>query len=206
MALLRQFSADDRDAELALWQRAGPNSIRPLGRGSREALARQLASGAVTLLGLEAEGRLAGVALASHDGRKGWINRLTVDPEHRRRGYGSQLVAAAERLLRKKGILVVAALVTSDNEASLALLSKAGFSDGGDSQRYLSKHEDPETWLSLRIRRTATALPLDRQQAPGDRDRRHPDHLSRAAAEQVGGVLADEVYHRTLPRVQYQIQ
>jgi ribosomal protein S18 acetylase RimI-like enzyme len=108
---------------------------------SREAVARQLASGAVTILGLEVEGRLAAVALVSHDGRKGWINRLAVDPDYRRRGYGSQLVDAAVRLLREKGIRVVAALVTSDNEASLGLLSKAGFTDAGDAIHYLTIRE-----------------------------------------------------------------
>jgi hypothetical protein len=81
---VRTLTLEDYDRWMSVWQRAGLHSIRPKGRDSREAFARQFASGTHTMIGLELSGELIGVVLATHDGRKGWINRLSVLPEYRR--------------------------------------------------------------------------------------------------------------------------
>ncbi len=139
---LRRLGSEDYDALLALWQRAGLHSLRPRGRDSRGALARQLASGVQTILGLEVEGQLVGAVVATHDSRKGWINRLAVDPAHRRRGYGARLIAAAEEVLHEQGIHVIAALIEPGNDASLALFRKAGYTE--TALHYLSKRDNQE--------------------------------------------------------------
>jgi ribosomal protein S18 acetylase RimI-like enzyme len=136
---LRQLSLDDYDNLLSLWQRAGLHSLKPQGRDSREALARQLASEVLTILGVEVEERLVAAVVVSHDSRKGWINRLAVDPDYRRRGYGTRLIEAAEVLLEGQGIPVTAALVMSDNAPSLALFQKAGYSEVDSGIHYLTK-------------------------------------------------------------------
>ena len=130
----------DYDELLALWRRAGLHSLKPQGRDSREAFARQLASGAQTVLGLK-KGDLIGAVVVTHDSRKGWINRLVVDPDHRREGHAARLITAAERMLRAEGISVIAALVEDGNGASLALFQKMGYVDAGESIHYLSKRE-----------------------------------------------------------------
>ena len=136
---LRRLTATDYDAALALWQRVGLPSLRPEGRDSREAFAGQVARGQI-VLGLEENGRLIGCVVATHDTRKGWINRLAIDPEHRRRGYGAQLIHAAEEALREHGMGVVAALIEDWNEASLALFKKEGYVVG-DDVIYVSKRD-----------------------------------------------------------------
>lgn len=141
---VRLLSVDDYDAVIDLWRRADLHSLRPHGRDSREAIARQLASGVAALLGLEIDGRLVGVVLATHDSRKGWINRLAVDPSARRRGYGLRLVAAAEQWLREQGIEVIAALVEGGNEASLALFRRAGYVEIDRGMHYLTKRDRSE--------------------------------------------------------------
>ena len=107
---IRRLGTDDYDELLALWQRsglhpfvleAGLHSLRPQGRDSRASIARQLASGVQTILGLEIDGpaapgsaphpraaaqpgaALVGAVVVTHDSRKGWINRLAIDPDHR---------------------------------------------------------------------------------------------------------------------------
>jgi ribosomal protein S18 acetylase RimI-like enzyme len=137
--LLRQLDLDDYDDLLSLWRLAGLHSIRPEGRDSREAIARQLASGVLTMLGLEADGRLVAAVIVTHDSRKGWINRLAVDPDYRRRGYGLRLIEASEALLGEQGISITAALVMSDNTASLALFQKAGYVEIDSGIHYLTK-------------------------------------------------------------------
>ena len=141
---IRQLSLDDYDNLLSLWRRAGLHSIRPDGRDSREALACQLATGVMTMLGIEVEGRLVAAAIVTHDSRKGWINRLAVDPDHRREGYGTRLVEASEALLREQGIPVTAVLVMSHNAASLALFQKAGYSEIDSDIHYLTKRENED--------------------------------------------------------------
>ena len=138
---IHRLGLDDYDALLVLWQRAGLHSLKPQGRDSRAGLARQLASGVQTILGLEVDGRLVGAVVATHDSRKGWINRLAVDPDHRRRGYGARLVAAAEEVLRELGLGVIAALVESDNPASLALFRKTGYVEIDPGIHYLTKRD-----------------------------------------------------------------
>ena len=141
---IRELGLDGYDRLFALWQRAGLHSLKPRGRDSREALARQLASGVQTILGLEVDGQLVGTVIATHDSRKGWINRLAVEPACRRRGYGARLIAAAEEVLRDQGIRVIAALVESDNLTSLALFHKVGYVDAGRGIHYLSKRESDD--------------------------------------------------------------
>jgi ribosomal protein S18 acetylase RimI-like enzyme len=141
---IRELGLDDYDRLLALWQRAGLHSLKPQGRDSREAMARQLASGIQTILGLEADGKLLGAVTATHDSRKGWINRLAVEPDCRRRGYGARLIAAAEEVLRDQGIRIIAALVESDNSASLALFRKVGYVDAGPGLHCLSKRDSDD--------------------------------------------------------------
>jgi len=136
---IRHLGLDDYDELLALWQRAGLHSLKPRGRDSRASIARQLASGVQTILGLEADGQLVGAVLVTHDSRKGWINRLVVDPDHRRQGHAARLIAAAEETLHEQGIHVIAALVESDNPASLALFQKTGYVEIDGGIHYLTK-------------------------------------------------------------------
>ena len=140
---LRQLGLEDYEALFALWQRAGLTSLRPRGRDSREAFARQLQSGVQAVFGLEQDGRLIAAVVATHDSRKGWINRLVVDPDHRRRGHGARLIAVAEAWLRQQGIRITAALIESWNEASLALFQRQGYHLHKDIY-YLSKRESAD--------------------------------------------------------------
>ena len=62
-----------------------------------DALDLQMAGGRQRVIGLRDGPKLIAVALLTHDSRKGWINRLAVEPAYRRQGLASRLVAEAER-------------------------------------------------------------------------------------------------------------
>lgn len=97
------------------------------GRESRPAFSRQLRANRPSYLGAFDDRRLVGVVLGTHDTRKGWINRLAVHPDYRRRGIAARLVRECERHLRRRGIEIFAALIESDNPGSVALLHRLGY-------------------------------------------------------------------------------
>lgn len=137
---ISRIGPSDYDRLIALWQAAGL-SYKPKGRDSRQAFTQQLASGCQTALAVENDaGELAGAVLATHDGRKGWINRLAVRPEYRRQGLATRLIRAAEDTLREQGIEIFSALIEPGNEASLALFQEAGYDDW-PGIHYVSKRD-----------------------------------------------------------------
>jgi ribosomal protein S18 acetylase RimI-like enzyme len=137
---VRVLSLTDYERWMRVWEQAGLDSVRPRGRDSRKAFSRQLASGTHTMIGLEVGTNLVGVVLATQDGRKGWINRLAILPEHRCRGYATRLVTEAERALKEQGMTVIAALIEPENDASLALFRKLGYTEAA-GMHYVSKRD-----------------------------------------------------------------
>lgn len=138
------INASDYPRILALWRAAGL-PIKSAGRDSQEAFERQMAGGVQTVIGVETEaGDLVGVALTTHDGRKGWINRLAVHPEWRRNGVAKTLIAAAEETLHNQGIDVIAALIEPENDSSLALFLGAGYKEF-QGLHYVSKRSSEDS-------------------------------------------------------------
>jgi ribosomal protein S18 acetylase RimI-like enzyme len=138
------IATTDYDALIGLWAVAGL-PFRPQGRDSREAFAAQNAGGTQFAIGVWTEdGMLIGSLLATHDGRRGWINRLAVHPDYRRHGVAKQLIEAGEQALRDCGIDVIAALIEHDNDASLALFSDAGYVEH-HGLHYVSKRSSADS-------------------------------------------------------------
>lgn len=139
---IQRLRVGDIDAILALWRRAGL-SHRPKGRDTRDNLERRIESGHDCFFGIFDEGVLIAVILVTHDGRKGWINRLAVAPEYRRRGLARLLIARAEEHLRSEKIEIIAALIEGYNQASLDLCRKCGYNIFEDIY-YLTKRNNPD--------------------------------------------------------------
>ncbi len=124
---IRDFRLEDYEDVMALW-RAVKLPLKPLGRDRRERVAQQLGQPTVIFLVAETrEGRLAGTVLATHDGRKGWVNRLAVVPDLQRRGIGRLLVREAETRLEGLGFDIIAALIEDDNLVSMAAFERLGY-------------------------------------------------------------------------------
>lgn len=137
------IAPSDHPRLLALWEAAGLHS-KPEGRDSLPAFERQMVGGMVIPIGVETEeGKLVGVVLASHDGRKGWINRLAVHPDYRRRGIAKTLITAAEEALRERGFQIFSALIEPGNDVSLALFQSAGYEEW-PGMHYVSKRDNQD--------------------------------------------------------------
>lgn len=125
---IRPATIEDYDALIRLWLAAG-SDVEPTRRESRAAFARQLELFPDLYLVAFEGPRILGVVLGSHDGRKGWINRLAVHPDDQRRGVATALLRAADSAIRSQGITIVCALVEQDNAASAALFRTLGYAD-----------------------------------------------------------------------------
>ena len=132
---LKRMTPDDYDRLLELWEKCGL-PFRPRGRDSREAIAKEMVRAETAFIGLFDNGKLIGFVLATSDGRKGWLNRLAVDPEYQRRGLSSRLIEAAEKFLKGLGLKVIAALIEGDNQPSFAAFRKAGYTSHHDILYY----------------------------------------------------------------------
>jgi RimJ/RimL family protein N-acetyltransferase len=140
---IRTLTIDDYDALIMLWDRADL-SYRPKGRDSRESMAREMVDYPHGFLGMFFDNRLIAFILASFDGRKGWINRLAVDPDFRGRGLGVRMIAEAERVLHEQfNAQIVTALVEPDNEPSRNLFLKCGYRVW-EGMYYFSKRFHPD--------------------------------------------------------------
>ncbi len=124
---LCEIGTNEYDDVLALWRRSGL-PVRAEGRDAPDAFAHQIASGLQRVIGLRRGVELVAAAVLTHDGRKGWINRLAVDPAYRRQDLARRLVAEAERWFTQDLSLEVwAALVERHNVPSMTLFEELGY-------------------------------------------------------------------------------
>lgn len=137
------MSEKDLDQVPRVWMEAGL-PYRPNGRDAPEGLRAQLRRDPDLFLGAFDGPKMVGVAIATDDGRKGWINRLAVLPSHRRLGVGEAIVKACEDALRRRGRGVFSILIEGENEASETLFLKAGYRSEHDI-KYYAKRDSEET-------------------------------------------------------------
>jgi ribosomal protein S18 acetylase RimI-like enzyme len=109
---------------IALWQRCG--STRPWNDPAADIALARKGNNATVLLG-RSDGALVASVLAGHDGHRGWVYYVTVDPEHRFKGYGRAIMAAAEAWLRARGIEKLQLMVRGDNAKVHAFYQSLGY-------------------------------------------------------------------------------
>jgi ribosomal protein S18 acetylase RimI-like enzyme len=98
-----------------------------LWRLDEEGLADAIGATPRTRLRLVGDGFPLGYALTGRAGRRGFLQRLAVDPDHRRRGVGRALVVDALRWLRRWRVERVVVNTPHGNEPALALYESLGF-------------------------------------------------------------------------------
>ena len=143
MIRIRPLRDEDYDQLVELWTAAGL-SHRPKGRDRREAIAAEISGPCSVFLAADSDGEMIGAVLGTHDGRKGWINRLAVHPEHRRKGIGNALVEAVEERLNDLGIHIVTCLIETWNQDSVTFFTRIGYVEH-DECKYYSKRRSPDT-------------------------------------------------------------
>jgi len=142
IVMIREFRIEDYDALVALWTDARL-PFRPQGRDRRDRIAREIEGENAVFLVAEVDGRIVGSIFGTHDGRKGWINRLAVSPIHRRQGIAARLVEEVEGRLSGCGIEIVACLIEEWNTLSMEVFERLDFTRHPDVH-YFSKRRHPD--------------------------------------------------------------
>ncbi|MYU23107.1 GNAT family N-acetyltransferase [Streptomyces sp. SID8352] len=115
---------DDLDAVPAFWKTAAAGtSISDDRAGVERLIGRDPGS----LLLADRGGAPLGTVIAGFDGRRCHLYRLAVHPEHRRRGIGSSLLAAAEERFVRLGGRRADAMVLVRNERAEHAWRAAGY-------------------------------------------------------------------------------
>ena len=126
---VRLVIPEDYDAIYELWNSTEQSRrvLNPVD-DSREGIARYPARNPNSCFAAEREGRIIGVILTGHDGRRAIIHHLCVHPDCRRMGIAGDLVSRAEEALKKEGIQKIFGLVFKDNDAANDFWEQQGYS------------------------------------------------------------------------------
>jgi len=128
---IRKFLIEDYNDVISLWGQAGL-PFRPKGRDSKDKIANELNKPTAVFLVAVMNGKIIGTSFGTHDGRKGWINRVAVKKEFHKKGIARLLVNETEKQLFQKGIEIIACLIEDWNDTSMKAFKKMGY----------VKHED----------------------------------------------------------------
>jgi ribosomal protein S18 acetylase RimI-like enzyme len=114
----------DIAAVTALWQRCG--LTRPWNDPAADIALARSGPNAAVLVGRDGGGIVASV-LVGHDGHRGWVYYVAVDPDCRHNGYGRVIMDAAEDWLRASGIEKLQLMVRPDNRQVQAFYQSLGY-------------------------------------------------------------------------------
>ena len=123
----REFVMDDYDGAIALWNAV--EGIEICEGDSREEIGDYLKRNPGLSRVAEADGKVVGVALCGHDGRRGWIYHLAIAPSHRRQKVGKLLLDSCVDGLRKVGLKRGIILVAGDNPGGHRFWLQNGWED-----------------------------------------------------------------------------
>jgi ribosomal protein S18 acetylase RimI-like enzyme len=114
----------DVDAVIALWQRCG--LTRPWNDPAGD-IAFVRRGGNATILVGRANGTIVASAMVGHDGHRGWVYYVAVDPDERKKDFGRAIMAAAEDWLRQQGVTKAMLMVRPDNTGVKAFYDRLGY-------------------------------------------------------------------------------
>lgn len=124
---------------------------------SQEGIEKYLKRNPTSCFVAEEEGKIIGVIMAGHDGRRGFIHHTAVLPDFRNQGVAGKLVEYAMDALDKEGINKVAFIAFEKNEVGNDFWESIGFTvrdDLKNSINGLDREEFVRRWWKSVTRAT----------------------------------------------------
>src|SRR5881396_1599274 len=128
LATLSIALIEDADvaAVIALWQRCG--LTRPWNDPAADIALARRGPNSTLLIGRDGKAIVA-TAMVGHDGHRGWVYYVAVDPDRREQGFGRSIMNAAEDWLRQAGIAKLQLLVRRENAHAGAFYQSIGYAE-----------------------------------------------------------------------------
>jgi ribosomal protein S18 acetylase RimI-like enzyme len=130
MSLATLSIAPIADADVAavidLWQRCG--LTRPWNDPAADIALARRGPNSTILIGRD-DSAIVATAMVGHDGHRGWVYYVAVDPDRRISGHGRAIMNAAEQWLRQAGIAKLQLLVRRENAKAGAFYESIGYDE-----------------------------------------------------------------------------
>lgn len=120
---LEELTAADYEPAMRLWNASpGVNANE-----TPEEFARMLARNPAMSFCVRSGGRLIGAVFSGHDGHRGFLYHLAVEPEYRQQGIARLLVERCLARLAEEGIRRVSIHLFTDNDDGAAFWRRTGW-------------------------------------------------------------------------------
>ena len=133
--MIRAMKVEDYEQVRALWMTIKGFAIRSMD-DSREGVERFLKRNpGISVVAVE-DGKIVGAILCGHDGRRGCLYHVCVDPAYRLRGIGKEMVTFCMRRLQEEGINKVSLIAFTVNDIGNAFWRCIGWTKREDLNYY----------------------------------------------------------------------
>ncbi len=132
---IRPMTIEDYEEVKTLWLKIRGFAIRSID-DSKEGIERFLKRNpGISVVAIE-DDHVVGAILCGHDGRRGCLYHVCVDPEYRRRGIGKAMVGQAMHSLHDEGINKVSLIAFTKNDIGNAFWKEIGWTKREDLNYY----------------------------------------------------------------------
>ncbi|MGP9766637.1 GNAT family N-acetyltransferase [Halomonas sp. AOP13-D3-9] len=130
----RTMTINDYEAAIALWSES--EGVRLRDADSRAGIEKYLLRNPGLSFVAEVEGQLVGTIMAGHDGKRGYVQHLSVADSQRRKGIATKLVSLCLEALKNEGILKSHLMILPENEAAKKFWTNQGWACRSDILLY----------------------------------------------------------------------
>jgi ribosomal protein S18 acetylase RimI-like enzyme len=122
---VRSAVAEDEQAVVALWRSC--DLVVSYNDPAADFRFAKAGPASDVLVAVGDSGAVAGSVMVGHDGHRGWLYYVAVDPASRGKGVGRCLIEAAEDWLRERGVVKAQLLVRDTNTMVVSFYEHLGF-------------------------------------------------------------------------------
>ena len=133
--MIRAMTIEDYEGVYQLWMKIKGFGIRTVD-DSRTGVEKFLNRNPGMSVVCEEDGRIVGAILCGHDGRRGCLYHVCVDPVYRLKGIGKAMVVFAMEALHKEGISKVSLIAFTQNDIGNAFWKEIGWTKREDLNYY----------------------------------------------------------------------
>jgi ribosomal protein S18 acetylase RimI-like enzyme len=121
---IRPYRSEDEAAVVQLWRDC--SLVVPHNDPHKDIRRKQAVQADLFLIGLE-DSRIVATVMAGYEGHRGWLNYLAVAPDQQRHGLGREMVADAEKRLRRMGCPKINLQIRRRNAGAMEFYRRLGF-------------------------------------------------------------------------------